>query len=108
MIETSAYTTSIGWEESALVAFEHGYVLLTLPAPITITRAGTVEIYEDPGNGVTPIRTFPTMPWVHAMWQQAINFVKVCQGKMKPLCTAAEAVKDLEVARDFIRIRYGK
>jgi predicted dehydrogenase len=108
VVETSAYTTSIAWEETALVAFEHGYIKLSLPAPVTVHRAGTVEIYEDPGNGVTPIRTFPTMPWVHAMWQQAINFVKVCQGKGKPLCTAAEAVKDLEVARDFIKMRHGK
>jgi hypothetical protein len=50
----------------------------------------------------------PTMPWIHAMRQQAINFVKVCQGKMDPLCTAAEAVKDLQVAADFIKMRYGK
>lgn len=108
VIETSAYQTSRAWEETALVAFDRGYVLLTLPAPMTLTRAGTVEIYEDAEGQATPMRSLPTMPWVHAMWQQAINFVKVCQGKIEPLCTAAEAVKDLEVAREFIKLRYGK
>ena len=108
VVETSAYTTNIAWEETALVAFEHGYIHLALPAPAGGSPRGTVEIYEDPGKGVTPIRTLPTMPWIHAMWQQAINFVKVCQGKGQPPCTAAEAVKDLQVARDFIKMRYGK
>jgi hypothetical protein len=42
------------------------------------------------------------------MRQQAINFVTVCQGKMAPPCDAAEAALDLEVARDYTKMRYGK
>jgi len=107
-IEMSPYSTTIAWEESALVAFANGYVKLNLPAPLTSFRAGTVETYEDPGQGATPMRTSPTLPWVHAMRQQAINFVKVCQGKAKPLCDAAEALEDLKMARQYIKLRYGK
>jgi hypothetical protein len=41
------------------------------------------------------------------MRQQAINFVKVCKGEMPPPCDAAEAVQDLVVAREYIRMRSG-
>jgi predicted dehydrogenase len=107
-IEMTPFRTTIEWEESALVAFEKGYVMLRLPAPVASNRAGTVEVYKDPGDGKTPERIFPTMPWVHAMRQQAINFVKVCRGEMPPPCAAAEAVEDLKIARQYIRMRFGK
>ena len=102
VIETSPYRTTLGWKESALVAFERGYVRIRLPAPLAVNRAGSVEIYADPGDGQAPQRTFPTMPPVHAMHQQAINFVQVCRGKMAPPCAAAEAVDDLDIARNYI------
>jgi len=105
IIEMTPYQTTLAWEESALIAFEKGYILLRLPAPLAHMRCGTVEIYRDPGNGKTPERTEPTLPWVHAMRQQAINFVKVVKGEMKPLCDAAEAVEDLKMARDYIALR---
>jgi hypothetical protein len=73
-----------------------------------VNRAGTVEVYSDPGDGAAPERTLPTMPYVHAMRQQAMNFLKVCRGEMKPPCDAAEALEDLKVARQYIRLRFGK
>jgi len=107
VIEMTPYRTTIEWEESALIAFEKGYIVLRLPAPLASNRAGEVEIYKDPGNGVTPERIIPTLPWVHAMRRQAMNFVKVCKGEIAPLCDAAEAVEDLKVAREYIRLRFG-
>lgn len=106
-IEMTPYRTTLDWEESILVAFEKGYVKIELPAPTTINRAGRVEVFADPDNG-TPERTVPTLPWVHAMRRQAENFVKVCRGEMAPPCTAAEAVEDLKIARDYIRTWKGK
>jgi predicted dehydrogenase len=106
-IEMTPYRTTIAWEESILVAFENGYVKIELPAPVTVNRPGSVEVYADPGNGVTPLRTSPTLPWIHAMRQQAMDFVKVCRGEMVPPCTAAEAVEDLKAAREYIRLRDG-
>lgn len=102
-IEMSPYRTTLGWEESALVAFEKGYVRLALPAPMTRNRAGTVEVYSDPGNGVRPTRTSPVLPPIDSMRQQAINFVKVCRGEMAPPCEAAEAAEDLAIAADYLR-----
>jgi len=108
VIEMSPYHTSIEWEESALVAFEHGYIKLALPSPLACNRAGKVEIYRDPKEDKQPLRLSPTMPWMHAMHQQAINFVKAIKGEMKPMCEAHEAIEDLKAAREYIRLKTGK
>jgi len=106
VIEMSPYSTTVEWKESALIAFEHGYIRLSLPAPLACNRAGHVEIYRDPKPGQTPQRISPTLPWVHAMRRQAENFVAVCQGKKRPPCDATEAVEDLRVALQYIRLRF--
>ncbi|NLH99193.1 MAG: Gfo/Idh/MocA family oxidoreductase [Chthonomonadales bacterium] len=107
VIEMSPYTTTIDWQESALVAFEHGYVKLTLPAPLASNRPGAVELLRDPG-GKTPETIVPMLPWVHAMRQQAINFVRAVKGEGPPMCEAAEALEDLLIAREYIRLATGK
>lgn len=107
-IEMSPYRTTVDWQESALIAFERGKVTLELPAPLASHRPGRVEIYRDPGNGATPQLTVPTLPWVHAMRQQAARFVAAIRGECRPPCEAAEALEDLKVARDVIRLRHGR
>jgi predicted dehydrogenase len=104
-IEMAPYRTTVGWEESALIGFERGYVKLRLPAPMAMNRAGRVEIYQDPGGETTPRRSIPQMPPVHSMRQQAIHFVKVCRGEMAPPETAAGALEDLKTARAYILLR---
>ncbi len=49
----------------------------------------------------------PTLPWIHAMRQQAINFIRAVKGEIKPLCDAPEALEDLKVARQYIRLQRG-
>ncbi len=107
VIEMSPYTTTIDWQEQAFVTFEHGYVKLDLPAPLANNRPGRVEILRDPGNGDTPTTTVPTLPWVHAMRQQAFNFVAAVRGEMKPLCLADEALEDLQIAKQYIDLLRG-
>lgn len=106
-IEMTPYQTSVDWQESALVAFERGWVKLELPAPLASNRPGQVEIYRDPGKGTTPMRSSPQLPWIHAMRQQAMNFVAAIDGQMKPLCEAEEAMEDLLVARQYIKALKG-
>ena len=107
-IEMSPYYTSVDWQESALVAFEHGWVSIELPAPLASNRPGRCIVYRDPGNGKTPERIEPQLPWIGAMRQQAFNFVRAVRGEMKPLCLAEEAIEDLKAARDYIRLLKGK
>ncbi len=104
VIEMSPYITTVDWQESVLVAFERGYVKLDLPAPLASNRPGRVEILRDPGDGARPRTEVPQLPWVHAMRQQAVNFVTAIRDGAKPPCDAAEALEDLKVARDYVRI----
>ena len=106
-IEMSPYTTTLDWQESALAAFEHGYVKLNLPAPLSCNRPGTAEVFRDPGGGRTPETVVPQLPWIHAMLQQAANFVKAIRGEALPPCGAEEALEDLRVAREYIRLLRG-
>jgi hypothetical protein len=41
------------------------------------------------------------------MRQQAMNFVAALRGDMQPPCEAAEALEDLKVAREYIRLVLG-
>lgn len=104
IIEMSPYQTTLGWQESALIAFERGYIKLELPAPLASNQPGRVEVYRDPGKGATPSTTVPVLPPVHAMRQQAINYIRAIKGEIKPPCEAAEALEDLRVARDYFRL----
>jgi predicted dehydrogenase len=106
-IEMSPYTTSIDWQESVLVSFEHGYIALDLPAPLASNRPGRVSFFRDPGSGKTPQTVIPQLPWIHAMRQQAMNFVSAIRGETAPPCEAAEALEDLKLARDYIRLWTG-
>ena len=106
-LEMTPYQTTWDWQESALVCFEHGWVKLELPAPLALNRPGRVEFFADAGNGKMPTTTLPQLPWVHAMRQQASDFVAAIQGKRKPPCEAAEALEDLKVAQEYIRLWKG-
>ncbi|MGB9682867.1 MAG: Gfo/Idh/MocA family protein [bacterium] len=102
IIEMAPYSTTIDWQESALISFEHGYIKLNLPAPLAYNRPGKVEIFKDPGNGKTPETIIPQLPWVHAMYSQAVNFIRAVRGETRPPCDAEEALEDLKVAKDYI------
>lgn len=102
VIEMSPYRTTVDWQESALVAFERGCVRLDLPAPLASYRPGSVEVLRDPGNGAAPETVRPHLPWVHAMRQQAINFVRAIRGEAPPPCDSEEALEDLKVAQEYM------
>ena len=108
-LEMTPYQSTLDWQEHALVCFEKGWVKIGLHAPLTTNRAGTLEIFRDPGNGVTPKTETWQMPWVGAMWQQARNFVAAIQGNRDTACcSAADALEDLKFAREYIKLWRGK
>jgi predicted dehydrogenase len=104
VIEMETFNSTIDWQESAAICFDRGHIDLGLPAPLVLNRSGAVEIFKDPGDG-TPIWQRPVLPFKHAMRQQAEFFVAALRGEQTPLCTAAEAIKDLEVARDITQLQ---
>jgi predicted dehydrogenase len=128
-IEMTPYQTSLDWQESALICFEHGYLRLELPAPLASNRPGKLEIFHDPpptDPGQTPASTshlavqalpqtiipsagkyYPPLPWIHAMRQQAMNFLAAIRGEIPPMCSAEEALEDLKVAKEYIDLKRG-
>ncbi len=104
-LEMAPYRTTSDWQESALICFERGWLRLALPAPVALNRPGRLTIFRDPGNGTLPETIEPQLPWVSAMRQQAVNFLAAIRGQAPPPCEAAEALEDLLVARDYLRLR---
>jgi predicted dehydrogenase len=104
-LEMAPFRTTVGWQESALIAFESGWIRLELPAPLAIDQSGRATVFEDRGEGAEP-RTFsPTLPSIHAMRQQAMQFIAAVRGEETSLCEAVEALDDLRIARQYITMR---
>ena len=101
ILELEPYSTSVDWQEHALVCFERGWVRIDLAAPLA-PISGTVTIYED--RGQNSVSTSPMMPNVSAMRNQARNFLLAVLGEKAPPCVSSEAVKDLRIAEDYIRM----
>jgi predicted dehydrogenase len=101
VVEMAPYDTTIAWQETALVCFDKGWVKVELPRPLASDEAGRVSYYTDPGKGAEPTLTEPEMPKRHAMQQQAINFIAAIKGETTPLCSAAEAQKDLDTLWEY-------
>jgi predicted dehydrogenase len=105
VLEMAAYTTSIEWHETVLITFEKGFVKVELPPPLARQQAGRVMVMRDNGKGA-PEYTIPVMPNLHAMRNQARNFLAAVRGERPPTCTAREAVQDLKIAEAYIRDMY--
>lgn len=101
-LEMATHHTTLDWQEEAFIAFERGWIKIELPAPLAIDRPGRVTVFRDAGKDQTPTTTIPTLPWKHAMRRQAEHFVNAIRGEKTPLCTAAEGLKDLQVAQQYI------
>ena len=105
-IEMSPYRTSIDWQEEALVCFERGWLRIELPAPVALNRPGRVTVYSDAGG--TPMREEPTLPWTHAMKQQAQNFLAAVRGERPPMTGVEEGLEDLQVAAEYLKLFEGR
>ena len=103
VIEMAPFSTTDSWHESALVCFEKGYIFIELPAPLASQQAGKVTVFADNKGG--GVYTSPALPNVSAMRNQALNFIKAVAGEIVPPCSSAEALKDLELAMEYILYR---
>jgi len=85
VLEMTPYKTTVDWQESALVGFEHGYVKIELPAPVALNRPGRVEIFRDAG-GTAPETIVPHLPWFTRCAGRPRNFVAAIRGERRPPC----------------------
>jgi predicted dehydrogenase len=106
-IEMNPFSTEGDWRETALVAFERGYVKLDLPAPLIYNQSGRVEIHRSLGKDEPMSTATPTLPNIHAMRMQAFAFIKAVRGEAPAPCLAPEALEDLKVAREYFRLLKG-
>ena len=101
ILELDTYETSVDWQEHALVCFEKAWLRIDLTAPLATQLAGTVTIYKDKGANST--FEHPVMPNVCPMRNQAKNFLLAVAGEKPVPCLSAEAVKDLQIAAEYIK-----
>jgi len=104
-IEMAPFYTTVDWQETYQIAFEHGYIKVELPAPLASQQAGKVTVMRDNSKGM-PTLTQPILPRVHAMKNQAINFIAAVKDERPDPCLADEAIEDLKIARDYIRMKF--
>lgn len=95
------------WEEYYLVSFDNGRVDLSLPAPMAQQNGGEVRIYWGGDAATGPRWEQPVMPPVWSMLAQARHFVECVRDGRPTRSPASEAVKDLEVADQYIRALAG-
>jgi predicted dehydrogenase len=101
ILEMSPYSTNQEWHEAALACFEKGFVKVELPAPLAAQHAGRVTVYRNTQSG--EYYTTPVLPYTSAMRNQAANFIRAINGEKRAPCTSADAVKDLQIAWDYIK-----
>ncbi len=101
IIEMAPYSTTTGWHEKATVYFERGFIEISLPAPLAHNTSGKLNIYIDRNE---PEKRKIFLPAMDAMYRQALNFVRSVKEVEKPACIAQEALEDLEVALEYVRL----
>jgi predicted dehydrogenase len=102
VIELRPFDLLKSWHESVLVAFERATITLSLPAPLA-TTPGEVEIRSDEPRHVREHLQFGPTP---AMLEQARAFASVCTGDRNPPCDIRDALRDLELADEYVARRF--
>jgi len=105
VFEIATYQAANEWHEFYEVFFDKGKIRLSLPAPLARQHAGEVEIYENKGKDVIYRRPVIMQRW--SMLEQARFFVDTVKTKKKPISPASDAVKDLEIAEEYVKILFG-
>lgn len=105
VLEMALWQNTVDWKEQCLVCFEKATARIDLPAPLASQQAGQVELMLDCGQGQPRIER-PMLPHISAMRNQARHFIDLVKGQGQAPCLADEAVKDLRLIRDYIKLFY--
>lgn len=102
VFEFAPYESTHDWRESALVAFDQGYVKLTLPAPLARRVSGQAECFQSGDGERIPCMRRPGFPAACAATRQASNFLRLLrQEGDHTLCKAEDALKSLRQAKEL-------
>ncbi len=101
VLEMATYQVVNEWYEFYEAFFDKGRIKLSLPAPLARQRAGEVEIYKNKGKNSVYER--PVIPQKWSMLEEARFFIDAVRNKKKSISPASDAVKDLQVAEDYVR-----
>ena len=101
VLEMATYQVVNEWYEFYEAFFDKGIIKLSLPAPLARQRAGEVEIYKNKGKNSVYER--PVIPQKWSMLEQARFFIDAVRNKKRSISPASDALKDLQVAEDYVR-----
>jgi len=104
VIEMSPYHNTTDWQETLLVCFDYAYIKVELPPPLAMQRAGVVTVMRDNKKEQAYI-TQPILPNIHAMKNQAKNFIAAVKKEKPVTCNPEDAVKDLIIAKEYIKLK---
>ncbi len=101
VLEMGTYEVVNEWHEFYEVFFDKGKIKLSLPAPLARQHAGEVEIYKNKGKNSLYQKPVIVQKW--SMLEQAKFFIDAVRNKKKPISPASDAVKDLQIAEDYVK-----
>jgi predicted dehydrogenase len=100
-LEMATYNLKDEWREDYVAGFKNGQITLSLPAPLA-RQPGRVQVYRNAEKGA--YYEEPVMPPTWTMREQARIFVETIRDKKPCISPAEDAVKDLEVAENYIKL----
>lgn len=102
VLEMQGYGQKHEWDESYRVVFEQGKLDLRLPAPLARQAPGSLTVFLGADSQTT---CRPSLPPAGSFLEQARHFVRCVRGEQSPRVTPWDALKDLEVAAEYTRLR---
>lgn len=101
VLEMGTYEVVNEWHEFYEAFFDKGKIKLSLPAPLARQRAGEVEIYKNRGSNSVYEKPVIAQKW--SMLEQSRFFIDAVKNKKRSISPALDAVKDLEIAEDYVK-----
>jgi len=101
VLEMGTYQVVNEWHEFYEAFFDKGKIKLSLPAPLARQRAGEVEIYKNKGKNSLYQKPVIVQKW--SMLEQASFFIDAVRNKKRSISPASDAVKDLQIAEDYVK-----
>ncbi len=105
VLEMPGYGLQSDWEETYRVLFERGKIELSIPAPMARQRGGGLSVFTAGNDRGNEVLSQPVVRPAWAFLEQARHFVRCVRREEQPWSVPEDAVKDLEVAEQYVQCR---